>query len=52
MMKLSCAKKCRIVEFLANFKCPSCFTVETYGKEDGKCDCRLRSGSRLRFAAD
>lgn len=51
-MKLSCGKKCRILEFLVNLKCPSCFTVETYGTEEGKCDCRLRGGSRLRFVAD
>jgi len=51
-MKLSCAKKCRILEFLVNLKCPSCFTVETYGGEEDRCDCRLRSGSRLRFVAD
>jgi hypothetical protein len=51
-MKLSCAKKCRIVEFFANFKCPNCFTVETYSGEGDTCDCRLKGGSRLRFVAD
>ncbi len=51
-MKLSCTKKCRILEFLVNLKCPSCFTVETNGREEDNCDCRLRGGSRLRFVAD
>jgi hypothetical protein len=51
-MKLSCAKKCRIVKFFANFKCPNCFSVEACGMEEGKCDCRLKGGPRLRFLAD
>jgi hypothetical protein len=52
-MKLPCVKRCRILEFLANLKCPNCFSVETYGGEqNNKCGCRLRNEPTLRFAAD
>jgi hypothetical protein len=52
-MKLSCVKKCHILEFLANLKCPNCFNVETYGSEqNNKCGCRLRNEPGLRFSAD
>jgi len=51
-MKLPCVKKCHILEFLVNLKCPNCFTVEAYGGEENKCDCRLKNGSGLRFVAD
>ena len=51
-MKLLVVKKCRILEFLANFKCPNCFSVEIYGSEQNRCDCRLKNEPALRFAAD
>jgi hypothetical protein len=40
-MKLSCAKRCHLVEILANIKCPNCFRSETYGDEQDDCECRL-----------
>ncbi len=41
-MKIGCAKRCRMMQFLANLKCPNCFSVETYGEEQDLCDCRVR----------
>jgi hypothetical protein len=52
MMKLSCVKKCRILEFLANLKCVNYFSVDTYGGEQDKCGCRLRNEPALRVAQD
>jgi hypothetical protein len=48
-MRLTCAKRCHMMEFLANLKCPNCFSVETYGKEQDLCDCRLRLTRGLRI---
>ncbi len=49
MMNMSCAKRCRIEEFLANLKCPDCFNVKAKaGKgelqkiaESQDCQCQV-----------
>jgi hypothetical protein len=46
-MKLTCAQRCRVIEFLANFKCPRCFSSETYSDEQNNCECRLKVNSDL-----
>jgi len=51
-MKLTCAKRCRVIEFLANFKCPRCFSAETYSDEQNSCECRLTVNSDLGFRWD
>jgi hypothetical protein len=48
-MRLACAKRCGMMQFLANLKCPNCFNVETYGTEQDVCDCRLRVMRELRI---
>ena len=34
-MKISCVGRCRIEEFLANLKCPNCFSVKVKDREGG-----------------
>jgi len=49
MMKISCAKWCRLGEFLGNLKCPNCFSVKAKaGKgelqkiaESQDCQCQV-----------
>jgi hypothetical protein len=48
-MKLTCAKRCHIIEFLANLKCPNCFGSETYVNEQNDCECRLTAKTDLRL---
>ena len=48
-MKPTCAKRCEMMQFLANLKCPNCFSVETHGKEQDLCDCRLKVTGELRM---
>jgi hypothetical protein len=48
-MKPLCAKRCEMMQFLANLKCPNCFSAETYGKEQDLCDCRLRVTGEFRM---
>jgi hypothetical protein len=46
-MKLTCVKRCRVIGFLANIKCPRCFKAEPYGDEQNDCECRLTASSDL-----
>jgi hypothetical protein len=46
-MKLTCAKRCRVIEFLANLKCPRCFQAEPVAREQENCECRLTGSSDL-----
>ncbi len=49
MMNISCAKRCRIEEFFANLKCPTCFSAKAKaGKgelqknaESQDCQCQI-----------
>jgi hypothetical protein len=52
MMKLTCAKRCRVIEFLANLKCPRCFSSEIYSDEKSNCECRLTASADLRLRWD
>jgi hypothetical protein len=49
-MKMTCSKWCRIEEWLANLKCPGCFTLaacEGSGDRITECECRLRMDTSL-----
>ena len=50
-MKLTCAKRCHMIEILANLKCPNCFGSETHSNEQNDCECRLtiKPDLRLRY---
>jgi hypothetical protein len=48
-IRLPYTKRCHIMEFLANLKCPNCFSVETSGTEQDLCNCRLRVTRELRI---
>ena len=59
-MNISCAKRCRIEEFLGNLKCPNCFSVKPKSKtekggleentefQDCQCQVEMRS-ENLRY---
>ncbi len=48
-MKLTCAKRCGIMELLANLKCPNCFSIEAHSTEQDLCDCTLKVTRELRI---
>ena len=48
-MKYTCAKRCEMMQILANLKSPNCFSVGTYVTEQNLCDCRLRVTGDLRM---
>ncbi len=48
-MKLTCARRCGMMELLANLKCPNCFSIEAHGTGQDLCDCTLRMTRELRI---